>query len=459
MSIFSAIVNSNKAASFEQALGAKDITTAPMREAVKQWFALYYDGVVDAKEEDGCQRLPVTIVNKLVKTTFAEYEAKVNGGKDDSVKALLHVADSIKKQAMQTCLIGGECFIKPIPTINGFDMLIVRRDCYIPLARRADGTITDVGTAEFSNVGGKQYILLERRTLQDNDDLVITTKLFLSGSGAYLGTPVPLNTLGRYAAIQPELVLRGVGSIGMVQIRTPIANCVDGSADGVAVYAPSMGLIRNINRNERQLNDEFENGASRIIASEDMLTKDEDGKKRLSDKVYVGVDDSSDNVGVTIFSPALREQSYLARKNEYLRNCESLIGLKRGILSNVEAVERTATEVTSSAGDYNLTIIDFQQVWESTLRELVELCGKLGKLYSPGKAMPTADIVVDWGNGVLYDEDKEWGRRMEMVAAGMLKPELALAWKFNLPCDTPEEIAKIRETYMPEMEILTGGGG
>lgn len=272
-------------------------------------------------------------------------------------------------------------------------------------------------------------------------------------------TPVPLNTLGRYAALQPELVLRGIGSIGMVQLRTPIANCVDGSADGVAVYAPAAGLIRNINRNERQLSDEFENGASRIIASEDMLTKDEDGKKRLSDKVYVGVDDSSDNVGVTIFSPALREQSYLARKNEYLRNCESLIGLKRGILSNVEAVERTATEVTSSAGDYNLTIIDFQQLWESALRELVELCGKLGKLYRPGKAMPTADIVVDWGNGVLYDEDKEWGRRMEMVAAGMLKPELALAWKFNLPCDTPEEIARIRETYMPEMETMLGGGG
>lgn len=62
MSIFSAMVNSSKIASFEQALGAKDITGEPMREAVKQWFALYYEGVVDPKEEDGCQRLPVTIV-------------------------------------------------------------------------------------------------------------------------------------------------------------------------------------------------------------------------------------------------------------------------------------------------------------------------------------------------------------------------------------------------------------
>lgn len=59
------------------------------------------------------------------------------------------------------------------------------------------------------------------------------------------------------------------------------------------------------------------------------------GRRKFSDNVFVGLDDDIENVGVTIFSPALREQSFLARKQEYLRNVENVIGLKRGLLSEV----------------------------------------------------------------------------------------------------------------------------
>ena len=39
---------------------------------------------------------------------------------------------------------------------------------------------------------------------------------------------------------------------------------------------------------------------------------------------------------------------------------------------------------------------------------------------------------------------------MQMVAAGILKPEIAIAWKYDLPWDKPEDLAAIREKYMPE---------
>lgn len=130
-----------------------------------------------------------------------------------------------------------------------------------------------------------------------------------------------------------------------------------------------------------------------------------------------------------------------------------MIGLKRGLLSEVEAAERTATEVTSSEGDYNLTIIDFQQMWESALREAVRLCGVLGRMYRIPGAHDVEDdsIVVDWGNGVLFDEEKTWADYKDMVAAGLLKPEIALGWKFNMPRDTEAQLAKIRKKYMPEV--------
>ena len=43
-----------------------------------------------------------------------------------------------------------------------------------------------------------------------------------------------------------------------------------------------------------------------------------------------------------------------------------------------------------------------------------------------------------------------------MVARGLLKPEIALGWRFDLPTDTPADLAAIRAKYMPELEQLVG---
>lgn len=135
---------------------------------------------------------------------------------------------------------------------------------------------------------------------------------------------------------------------------------------------------------------------------------------------------------------------------------ESLIGLKRGLLSEVESAERTATEVTSSAGDYNLTIIDFQRMWEDAVRQALVLCGTLGRLYriQGAVALKEDDAIVDWGNGVLYDESKTWTDYKAMVAAGLLRPEIAVGWYFGVPTETPADLEKIRERYMPALESM-----
>ena len=55
-----------------------------------------------------------------------------------------------------------------------------------------------------------------------------------------------------------------------------------------------------------------------------------------------------------------------------------------------------------------------------------------------------------------YDADQEWTERKELVQMGLLKPELALAWKFDLPAETEADLAEIRKNYMPELKDLEG---
>ena len=58
-------------------------------------------------------------------------------------------------------------------------------------------------------------------------------------------------------------------------------------------------------------------------------------------------------------------------------------------------------------------------------------------------------VQYDWGDGVLYDRARVWAEQREMVADGMLRPEIALAWYYNLPAETEDDLRRVREKYMP----------
>ena len=439
---------------YELAFRAVDTTSREMKAAIRKWYDLYFKAVSN-EDTDSCQKIPYTIVRKLTKTAFSEYAVS---SKDGFVSGVLDALNKKKEYAMQMALIGGECGLKPIRTNKGFRFAVVSRPNVLVFARDGDGNITDIGTAEHCVNGRYYYTLLERRTMGAGGHLTIENKLYRSSSESALGQSVALTELPQYADLPDQYTFtKPMDGVGIAWLKTPIANCVDGSQDGVSVYASAVGLIENINRNEAQINGEFERGKSRIIVSGDMLEFDETGKrKKLSADVFTAVDEAPEDIGITIFSPAFREQSYLALKTEYLRDVENVIGLKRGLLSEVEAAERTATEVTSSEGDYNLTIIEFQKMWEAALREAVRLCGIIGQMYRVPGAHDVDDdsIVVDWGNGVLFDEEKTWADYKDMVSSGLLKPEIALGWRFNMPADTEAQRRKIREKYMPNLDML-----
>lgn len=430
------------------AFHAQDITSTAMKNAIADWFNLYYLQE-RTKEEDPCQQIPFTIVRKLTKATFSEYAAT---SKNAFAAQILDALKVVYGEAAQQAFIGGMSLLKPVPEKNGFSFSVVRRDSLLVFGRDPKGHLTDIGTWERTVQGKHYYTLLERRTVDASGYLTIKYSLYRSYTEGDLGSLVPLATLTRYAELQEAYTFpEPVRSVGLVPVIVPTENCVDGSNDAVSVYAAAVGLIHNINRNEAQLNGEFERGKSRIVASSDMFRKDKNGNRAITDDVFVGLDDDPETIGITIFSPSLRESSFLARKQDYLRSIENIIGLKRGLLSEVEAVERTAKEITSSEGDYSLTVTELQQMWESAVKDALQLCGVLGRLYHiPGASdLPDDAAVFNWGNGVLYDEEKAYKELKEQVSMGLLQPERLVGWYHNLPCDTPAQREKIRKEYMP----------
>ena len=76
------------------------------------------------------------------------------------------------------------------------------------------------------------------------------------------------------------------------------------------------------------------------------------------------------------------------------------------------------------------------------------LCSALGAVYGLDGLPQTAAPAIDWGDGVLYDRARIWAEQRELVDAGLLRPELALAWYFDLPHETEAELAEIRRRFM-----------
>ena len=432
---------------YEEAFGAWDQTSRAMRQAVNQWFRLYY-GSTRTGDSEPCQRVAYTVVSKLVRTVFGEYQASCG---DAFIQDLLNELQSTARQAMELSLVGGECYLKPCPGTAGFSFALIPRSNVLIFGRDTAGNVTDIGTVEHSTAGKYYYTLLERRSLDKQGCLTIENRLFRSQNSQNLGAQVPLGCHPEYALLPDSYRYEHpIGSVGLVRLKTPMLNCVDGSFDGVSVYAPAADLIACIDENEAQLRAEFQRGQSRILASRDLLRDDGSGNLSLTDHLFVGLDDDPEQVGITVFSPQLRHTSYLERKQEYLRNVESVIGLKRGMLSDANMDDRTATEISSSAGDYNLTVMDFQRMWEKAVRELVALCMALARMYHIAVPAEEPAVSIDWGNGILYDEDKTWESYRQMVSDGLLMPEIALGWRFNMPSETKADRQAIRDRFMPQ---------
>ena len=120
----------------------------------------------------------------------------------------------------------------------------------------------------------------------------------------------------------------------------------------------------------------------------------------------------------------------------------------RSYETNAETQPRTATEIAAASVDYDLTIRSLQKAWEDCADDALFICSCLDRAYHKDDWWPT-ELRIDWGDGVLYDRSRVWAEQQQMVASGLLRPEIALAWYYDLPAETEADLQAVREKYMP----------
>lgn len=430
----------------QKAFNVEDCTSADYRQRLQDCIDEYFrKNKTKTRLQD--LNLPFVIVNKLTRAIFGEFSATCS---DEFYKEFFKKIDNKKKEIMSKCLYSGSVILKPfVDSTNNLDIVICPRTNYMPCGRNSDGSLNEVVLSETKTIGPDFYTLLEKRK-EVPGGTEIMYKLFKSPTAGSLGKQIKLQS------VYPDLIdnfILPVSNLALVELKNPLLNDIDGSSEGVSVFEPALEIIQLINENEAQLSDEFRLGQSRIFVDEGAFRKDDNGNLILTDKVFTPMYDGGGEA-MTIFNPTLREQSYLTRKNAYLRAIEDTIGLQRGILSDASEADKTATEIGQSAAVYNLTLIDFQSSFNTAIQFLFSIAGKIGVLYHIAKAKEyNSEVSLDFGDGVLYDRDKVFSEQLQLVAAGLLKPERFIAWYFSIDDTTPEGQAQV-QSYMPELTQL-----
>lgn len=222
-------------------------------------------------------------------------------------------------------------------------------------------------------------------------------------------------------------------------LKNPHANNLDWqSREGTSCFSRALSLIQDADEQYQRILWEFRGSELAIDADITVLKQQGElphGKERLFRNL--GIDQESGFYEV--FSPAIRDSSLFNGLNKILRRIEFTVGLAYGTLSEVDQVDKTATEVKASKQRSYATIVDIQKEIQKTLTTIAELiCFWSHKTQEP-------DISFDFDDSLIVDSETEQKIRLQEVAAGLIKPESYLMWRYGV---SEEEAKKM----LPETE-------
>ena len=159
-----------------------------------------------------------------------------------------------------------------------------------------------------------------------------------------------------------------------------------------------------------------------------------------------------------IFDPAIRESSFYARLEELYARLEKEIGTSRGILTEVETSNATATAIRKALYD-TFTIVDDARVnFEKAMEDLIYSIDVLCNYYNI-TPQGEYEINYDWSYDLLQDPQQDFNQMVQGLNLGIIsKVEIRQWLKPNEDIDESKKAIEEIEQSNPSIEDLVGGG-
>lgn len=259
--------------------------------------------------------------------------------------------------------------------------------------------------------------------------------------------------------IQDEMVIPGVEKITTGYFKSPIDNRQNKDDYGVPITYGCESTIKEIKDTLKQIIDEYE--AKRVFIGIDytMFKKDKNGNDILPDSPLYRKFNSDKDEMWEIFDPAFRDSAYMTRLDELYARLEKQIGTSRGILTEVETEQATATAIRKALYDTFTIVGDTRNAFEKGMTDLLDGINVLANYYGI-TPMGEYEISFDWSYDLLESTEETFSQLMQGLSRGVVK-EVEIR-QFLYPDETLEEAEKAVEEIKenePDVNSFFGNNG
>lgn len=348
-----------------------------------------------------------TICEKVAKAVTIEFKSKIDDEEID--KIYQRFIKNIRINTEYTLAKGG-MFFKPFYSNGKIKISCIQGDKFIPVKFDSTGELLGAIFIDQIVKGNIIYTRLEYQEL-NNTTLIIRNKAYKTNihSSNSLGEKISLLKVPEWQEIQENINIDNINRLLGGYFRIPIANSVNNtSLVGVPIFANAIEILKEIDRQFSRTLWEYEGSELAIDVDETAFRKEQNGEYKLpkGKKRLFRMADLGKEKMWNVFSPDIRDTALFNGLNEWLRQCESQCGLSFGVISKIENIEKTATEIKSSKQDYYVTVSDIQGALQNALEDLVYGIDTLMILYNiPHKTEPK--ISFDWDDSILVDSEKK----------------------------------------------------
>lgn len=394
----------------------KDVTLSDqMIDKINEWKSML-DGNADwLTDYVKSLRVEEGICREFADAVLVEMETGIS---NDKLNKAYKKCIATLNEELQDGLGLGSMIIKPL----GSDKAeFVTADKFIPIAFDDDKNPIDVGFLTTKRMGDSDYYTRFERHYFLKGNLTIENKCYHSQSREEIGLPCALENIPEWAEIEPgPITYPGMDRMDFGYYRNPIKNKVDGSACGVSIFDSAIEQIRKADIQWARLDWEYESGERAIHVDSRALKKGKDGRmgmSKLNKRLYRGLEleNGKDKDLLKEYSPEMRDEAFHRGLEKYFRNIEFAVGLSYGDLSDVQYVEKTATEIKAAKVRKYNRVTAIQNNLRQCLEDFAAGLAFYNQLYTSGY-----EFTCEFNDSILTDEETERQQDRQDVSMGVM---------------------------------------
>lgn len=387
--------------------GLDSETSKEMLDAIKLWSDIFNGNAPWENENVKSLHVAKTVCEKVSVAVTIELKTSCSEKYIDNVYQ--RFIRNIRKYA-EYGMAKGSMFFKPIYENGKIKISVIQGDKFIPFKFDDTGELLGCIIIDQITEGNKVYTRLEYNELKGKTIFIKNIAYEGKANGVILEKKIDLHSVDKWKEVEYESAIDNVEHLigGFFTMKN--ANTIDNNSPlGVSIFNNAIGTLEEIDKQFSRTLWEYEGSELAIDIDENYLSLDKNtkkykfpkGKERLYRKLSF---DTEESKKWNVFSPEIRDTSLFNGLNELLRQAESEMNISFGVLSKMDQVALTATEIKSSKQDYYVTVSDIQTSLQSALEDLIYGIYVLCKLYGI-PVSPNYETMFDWDDSILVDKE------------------------------------------------------